>query len=314
MHEEQDIQKMGGLRKFMPITVYTFLIASFANAGVIPFAGFWSKDEIITGSWTSRVFPDYGNFLTIVALITAFISAYYMFRLVFLTFFGKPRFDESHVHPHESPAVMTLPLVILAAITLVFGAVGYPPDEGRFHDFLEPVFATAQEHFDVAQAEDAAHEAATSTESGGAAEAVHEEEHHISNDTIITFGAISTILALGGIFLAWLVFLKKRIDAVAFAADHPGLYSFLYRKWYFDEVYNDLIVSPMRRLSMYLWQVIDVKVIDGTLMGIARGMDELSQGLRTLQTGLVRNYALAIALGMVVIVGVYFAAFSDLFR
>jgi NADH-quinone oxidoreductase subunit L len=310
MHEEQDFQKMGGLRKFMPITFWTFLIASLANAGVFPLAGFWSKDEIITGAWASSVFPRLGDFLTVVALVTAFITAYYMFRLVFLTFFGKPRFDVEHVHPHESPWLMTVPLIILAAVTIVFGAVGYPPDEGRFHDFLEPVFATSEEHA-------IASEVQTETSEGVApAEAVEavEEEHHISNDTILTFGVISTILALSGIVVAWLVFLKKRVDAVAFAVDHPRLFSFLYNKWYFDEVYNDLIVFPLRRLAMYLWQVIDVKVIDGTLMGIARGTEELSKGLRTLQTGLVRNYALAIALGMVVIVGVYFAAFSDLFR
>jgi NADH-quinone oxidoreductase subunit L len=308
MHEEQDFQKMGGLRKFMPVTFVTFLIASLANAGIFPLAGFWSKDEIITGAWASRVFPDYGNVLTIVAIVTAGITAYYMFRLVFLTFFGKPRFDVAHVHPHESPWVMTVPLIILAAVTIVFGAVGYPPDEGRFHDFLEPVFATAQERFD----EELVAEAAPAVSTEG--EAAHVEEHHISNDTILTFGIISTIVALGGIVLAWLVFLKKRIDAVAFAADHPGLYAFLYNKWYLDEVYNDLIVFPMRRFANYLWRVIDVKVIDGTVLGIARGVDELGQGLRTLQTGLVRNYALAIALGMVVIVGIYFAAFSDLFR
>ncbi|MEZ4532099.1 MAG: NADH-quinone oxidoreductase subunit L [Thermomicrobiales bacterium] len=315
MHEEQNIQKMGGLRKFMPVTFGTFLIASLANAGVFPFAGFWSKDEIITGAWESSIFPRFGDLLTVVALITAFISAYYMFRLVFLTFFGKPRFDEAHVHPHESPAVMTIPLIILAAVTIFFGVVGYPPDAGRFHKFLEPVFATAQEHDVEVVAEDATHEEEAG-EAGVAAEAAEHEEgaHHISNEVIIRFAAISTILALGGILLAYLVFLKRRIDPVAFAADHPTLYKFLYNKWYFDEVYNADVVFPMRRLAMYLWTVIDVKVIDGTLMGVARGVEELSQGLRTLQTGLVRNYALAIALGMVVIVGVYFAAFSDLFR
>jgi NADH-quinone oxidoreductase subunit L len=310
MHGEQDMQKMGGLRKFMPITFVTFLIASLANAGIFPFAGFWSKDEIITGAWASRVFPDYGNLLTVVALITAAITAYYMFRLVFLTFFGKPRFDEAHVHPHESPWLMTVPLILLAAVTIVFGAVGYPPDDGRFHHFLEPVFASSEEHAVASEVQAETSEGAAPAEATEAVEA----EHHISNDTILTFGVVSTILALSGIVLAWLVFLKKRIDAVAFAADHPGLYNFLYRKWYIDEAYNDLIVSPLRRLAMYLWRVIDVKVIDGTLMGIARGFEELSQGLRTVQTGLVRNYALAIALGMVVIVGVYFAAFSDLFR
>ncbi len=103
MHEEQNIQKMGGLRKFMPVTFGTFLIASLANAGVFPLAGFWSKDEIITGAWESSIFPRFGDLLTVVALITALITAYYMGRLVFLTFFGKPRYDEAHVHPHESP-------------------------------------------------------------------------------------------------------------------------------------------------------------------------------------------------------------------
>jgi NADH-quinone oxidoreductase subunit L len=314
MHEEQNIQKMGGLRKFMPITFGTFLIASLANAGIFPLAGFWSKDEIITGAWESSVFPRFGDLLTVVALITAFITAYYMFRLVFLTFFGKPRYDEDHVHPHESPAIMTIPLVILAAVTIVFGAVGYPPDAGRFHDFLEPVFAVGQAHEADVIAEGEVQEEESSGETAAAAVEHEEGAHHISNEVIISFGVISTILALGGIFLAWLVFLKKRIDPVAFAVDHPRLYSFLYNKWYFDEVYNAQVVRPLRRFAMYLWTVIDVKVIDGTLMGIARGVDEFSQGLRTLQTGLVRNYALAIALGMVVIVGVYFAAFSDLFR
>ena len=314
MHEEQNIQKMGGLRKLMPVTFFTFLIASLANAGVFPLAGFWSKDEIITGAWESSVFPRFGDFLTIVALLTAFITAYYMFRLVFLTFFGKPRYDEAHVHPHESPALMTIPLVILAAVTIVFGVVGYPPDEGRFHKFIEPVFASGQAHESAVIADGEVHEEAG--EAGAVAEAGEHEEgaHHISNEVIITFGVISTVLALGGIFVAWLVFMKRRIDPVAFAVDHPRLYSFLYNKWYFDEVYNADVVYPLRRFAMYLWTVIDVKVIDGTLMGVARGFDEFSRGLRTVQTGLVRNYALAIALGMVVIVGVYFAAFSDLFR
>jgi NADH-quinone oxidoreductase subunit L len=310
MHDEQDMRKMGGLRKFMPITFVTFLIASLANAGVFPFAGFWSKDEIITGAWASRVFPDYGNLLTVVGLIAAFLSALYMFRLVFLTFFGKPRFDVEHVHPHESPWLMTVPLIILAAVTIFFGALGYPPDDGRFHHFLEPVFATAQEHFDA----EAAGETAVVATTGEHAEAAQEAEHHISNDTIIRFGVISTILALSGIVVAWLAFLKGRIDPVAFAVDHSRLYNFLYKKWYIDDLYDNAIVNPMRRLAMYLWRVIDVKVIDGTVLGIAHGVDELSRGLRTVQTGLVRNYALAIALGMVVIVGVYFAAFSDLFR
>ena len=141
MHEEQDIRNMGGLRKYMPITFITFLIASLANAGVPPFSGFWSKDEIIAGTWTTEFHPMLSDFLTIVALLTALISAFYMFRLVFLVFFGKPRFDTEKVHPHESPWTMTVPLIILAVFALGFGAlVGFPPDDGEFHHFLEPAF------------------------------------------------------------------------------------------------------------------------------------------------------------------------------
>ena len=121
MHEEQDIQKMGGLRKYMPITFWTFLVASLANAGIVPFAGFWSKDEIIVGAWTSPVFPNWGKVVAVVALVAAFMTAFYMFRLVFLTFFGKPRFDAAHVHPHESPPVMRVPLVLLAIPSVLVG-------------------------------------------------------------------------------------------------------------------------------------------------------------------------------------------------
>ncbi len=238
-----------------------------------------------------------------------------MFRLVFLTFFGKPRFDVEHVHPHESPALMTIPLVILAAVTIFFGAVGYPPDAGRFHKFLEPVFAAGEVHEAAVIAEDDTHEAEAGETAAVADELAHEEgEHHISNRTIIS---VRRDLDHSGPerHRARLAGLPEEANrSRRFCADHSRLYGFLYNKWYFDEVYNAGIVLPLRRFAMYLWTVIDVKVIDGTLMGVARGVEELSQGLRTVQTGLVRNYALAIALGMVVIVGVYFAAFSDLFR
>ena len=119
MHEEQNIQKMGGLRKYMPITFWTFMAGSLANAGVVPFAGFWSKDELIAGAWTSSVFPNWGKVIAIVGLVSAFLTAFYMFRLVFLTFYGKPRFDEHEVHPHESGPAMTIPLVLLAIPSLL---------------------------------------------------------------------------------------------------------------------------------------------------------------------------------------------------
>ncbi|CAN5578974.1 NADH-quinone oxidoreductase subunit L [soil metagenome] len=316
MHEEQNIQKMGGLRKLMPITFGTFLIASLANAGLFPLAGFWSKDEIITGSWASNYFPRLGNVLAIVALVTAGITAYYMFRLVFLTFFGKPRYDESHIHPHESPAAMTGPLVVLAAFAIFFGAVGLPPDAGKFHDFLDPVFYGDSEN--EAETEVAVlagdNQVASLT---SFAEEDGDDKHghpHISDEVVIGFGIASTIVALFGIGLAYVVFMQRRIDPVRFAQEHETLHSFLYNKWYVDEIYDRYIVQPLRRLSMYLWLQVDVRIIDGALLGLAGSVTWASGQLRRVQTGLVSNYALAIALGMVVIVGVYFAAFSDLFR
>lgn len=317
MHDEQDFQKMGGLRKFMPITFGTFVFAALANAGLIPFAGFWSKDEVITGAWTSSVFPNLGKVLAIVAIVSAFLTAFYMFRLVFLTFYGKPRFDVEQVRPHESPAVMTVPLIILAAFSLFFGAVGIPPDEGRFHDFLAPVFSGASHGPEETESEVAflsADNSAVLPAVAAQEEHAADEGHHISTETIVTFGVISTLVVLAGILLAYLAYIRRRIDPVAFAADHQTLYQFLYNKWYLDDIYNTYIVFPLRRLANFLWRVVDVRIIDGSIMALATGVSVLSQNLRRVQTGLVSNYALAIALGMVVIVGIYLAAFSSLFR
>ncbi len=337
MHEEQDIQKMGGLRKFMPITFWTFLIGSLANAGIVPFAGFWSKDETIVGAWTSPIFPNWGKVIAIVALAAAFMTAFYMFRLVFLTFFGKPRFDEHHVHPHEAGWQMALPLVILAVPSTVLGfLVGFPPDAGRFHKFIEPVFEldAGTEHAAVqtnteaplyilqeteGTAETATEgddHAATTDEEHAVTEGEHEVggHHEISDRTKWTFGIISTIVALSGIGLAYLMYIVGRISPVAMGERFNGAYQFLYDRWRVDEFYDRNLVQPLKRLSMFLWQVIDVRVIDGTVNGMAKLVTGSSARLRTVQTGLVANYALAIALGLVVIIGVYFAAFSDLIR
>jgi NADH-quinone oxidoreductase subunit L len=318
MHGEQDIQKMGGLRKYMPITFATFVIGSLANAGVVPFAGFWSKDEIIAGAWTSPVFPNWGKVVAIVGLVAAFMTALYMFRLVFLTFYGKQRFEEPTYHPHESGPSMTIPLVLLAIPSLLIGFVGFPPDEGRIHKFLGPVFGVEEEAEVAAQPAETAslyvlQETSTSDE-----ETVTEEagahEHHISNTTKWTFAIISTIVALSGILVAYLTYITGTISAVAMARRFNGIYQFLYDKWRIDEFYDRTIVQPFKQFAMVCWRVIDVGIIDGAVNGVAGIVDGASARLRTVQTGLVANYALAIALGMVVIIGVYFAAFSDLLR
>lgn len=318
MHEEQDIQKMGNLRKYMPVTYVTFLIGSLANAGVVPFAGFWSKDEIITGSWASQVFPNWGKVVAIVGLLAAFMTAFYMFRLVFLVFFGKERFDPNEIHPHESPRVMTAPLVVLAIAAAFAGFVGFPPEKGPFHDLIEPVFShesASAEHTEEAAlyaVSDGGANVVSSSQEEPAAEEEHAEEHHISNTTTWTFGIISTLVALSGIGLAYSFYISGRISPVETAAKYQGLYQFLYNRWRIDELYDRIFVKPASALAMFLWTVIDVRVIDGTVNEVAGETLNLSQRLRRVQTGLVSNYALAIALGTVVILGVYLVGFSSL--
>jgi NADH-quinone oxidoreductase subunit L len=281
MHEEQDMRNMGGLRKYMPITFWTFLAASLANAGVIPFAGFWSKDEIIVGAWVSD--SSFGKIASVVGLLAAFLTALYMFRLVFRVFFGKENFDAEHVHPHESGAWMAVPLVLLAIPSVLIGFVGFPPEDGAFHHFLHHSFELAH-------------------------------EHHVSMTMTITFGIISSIVALGGIFVAYLFYIRGAFSATSLREQYEGIYEFLYNKWYMDDLYNRAIVQPLRNFSMFLWRVVDEGIIDATVNGVATGIAAISQRIRGVQTGLVANYALAIALGMVVLVGAYLAIFSDLFQ
>jgi NADH-quinone oxidoreductase subunit L len=320
---------MGGLRKYMPITFWTFLIASLANAGVFPLAGFWSKDEILLGSWISD--SDVGKLVSLVGFAAAFFTALYMFRLVFLTFFGRERFDTDHVHPHESPATMAIPLVLLAIPSVAIGAiVGWPPEEGSIHNFLSPVFESeGAETAQGAQGTELAslvvfQEASPEGEGtdgeeheegvAGTTEEHGDEEHHVSTAQIWTFGIISTVVALSGIFVAYLFYFAGRFSPVTLAARWPEVYRFLLNKWYFDELYDRVFVRPARDLAMVLWRIVDEGIIDATVNGVANGIGALSQRLRHVQTGLVANYALAIALGMVVIVGVWLAGFSDLFR
>jgi NADH-quinone oxidoreductase subunit L len=321
MHEEQDIQNMGGLRRFMPVTFWTFLIASLANAGLIPFAGFWSKDEIILGSWITNEIPiPIGRILAIVGLVTAFFTAYYMFRLVFLVFTGEPRYNTAQIRPHESPLSMAIPLVLLAIPSFIVGyLLGWPPEAGRIHAFLDPVFAgpvDSAEGDEVASLymiqEEPAAEGEPADDGHGAAGAAAEEEHHVSNELIIGFALASTAAAAGGVLLAWLTYARQAIPAPEARAG--AIYRFLRDKWRWDELYNGVIVRPLGNLADALWRVVDTAIIDGAVNGVAAGIGAVSQRIRHVQTGLVTNYALAIALGMVVLVGIYLGLSSTLFR
>src|SRR5690606_15192340 len=188
-HEEQDIRNMGGLRKHMPVTFWTFLIGALANAGVVPLAGFWSKDEIIVGAWISDNW--FGKPAAIIGLAAAFLTALYMFRLVFLVFFGEERFDTEHVHPHESGPWMAWPLILLAIPSVLVGFVGFPPEDGPFHHFLHHAFE-------------------------------HVHAHHVSLTMTWTFGIISTAVAVGGIFVAWLVYQRRAVDPAELSERYEG--------------------------------------------------------------------------------------------
>jgi NADH-quinone oxidoreductase subunit L len=305
MHEEQDMRNMGGLKKYMPITYWTFLIAALANAGIIPLAGYWSKDEILLGSYLEDT--TLGYVIMVAGFTAAFFTALYMFRVVFMTFHGKERFDTQQVHPHESPWVMTAPLIVLAIATVAVGPiVGWPPESGWIHDFLGPIFSAGGEggHALAANAGDVL------------AQVEEADEHHVSNTTLVVFGVLSTIVAVSGIAVAYLAYIAQSpiFSPTVWASRFRALYTLFYNKFYFDEIYEYTIVHPLYWVSEnVLWRVVDVQIIDGAVNGVASLFSFSSSQLRRVQTGFVANYALAIAIGAVVIVGVYFVFASSLF-
>ncbi len=284
----QDMRKMGGLRKYMPITYWTLMAGSVALAGVPLTAGFFSKDEILVGTWHEG-FP----IVAIIGWVIAFMTAFYTFRMMFMTFHGKPRFDESGHTPHESPKVMTIPLIALAVPSLVLGlVVGLPPDLGLIHQWLSPIF----------EPHGAGHAGVTSVLAIAAAE----EGHSLPSDAL-TYGgfAASTILSLGGILLARAMYVTGQISPQAMGQRFGLLYDLFVNKWYVDEIYSAIIVRPLNALAVFLWKWIDAGFIDGIVNGVAYLTGGISQRLRHVQTGVVSNYALAIVLGTVLIVGVY---------
>ncbi len=269
LHGEQDMRKMGNLKKYMPITYWTFLLATLAIAGIFPFAGFFSKDEILFYSLVDGHILYWG-----IATIAAFITAFYMFRAVFMTFCGESRVDP-HVHPHESPPLITVPLSILAGLSVVGGLVGFPIIEGahRFKDFLAPSIAT-----------------------------LHPSVHH-SMTFEITMMLFSMLVAGIGIYTAYKCYIKKPELPGKITAKFPATYDLIYNKYYMDEFYDATVVEPIKSGSDFLWRGVDEKVVDGAVNGSAGVVTWLSAHLRKLETGFVQNYALAILIGAVLITG-----------
>ncbi len=273
---EQDLWKMGGLKSHLPRTHITFLIATLAIAGVFPFAGFFSKDEILYQAWLRG-----GPVLWMAGIIGAFLTAFYMFRLYFLTFHGPSRVpEEVKHHIHESPNSMTIPLLCLAVLSTIGGFIQAPllPGWQRLDRFLEPVFA------DAATLLPPAHIAQTPGSEAG-------------------LMLISLAVALVGIFVAYRFYVADPAIPRRLAEQARGIYKTLFNKYWVDEAYESLIVQPIYRGSVDLWNDFDTAVIDGAVNGVGRLIQGGSGLLRQAQVGYVQVYALMIALGAVVVIG-----------
>ncbi|MBU6391950.1 MAG: NADH-quinone oxidoreductase subunit L, partial [Planctomycetes bacterium] len=272
---EQDMRKMGGLRHRIPTTYKTFLVGTVAIAGIPPFAGFFSKDEILLESLVR------GNFIYwTIGAFAAFLTAFYMFRLIFMTFHGESRVDHHTAeHLHESPKNMTLPLTVLAILSFFGGFLGIP-GASAISRFLSPVFG---EH---------GHAEISGAETGG---------HHSAGLPYLMM-VVSTAIAIAGIYLAYQMYIKKPEMPKKLAERFSLIYKLLLNKYYVDEIYDVLFVNPTKKISVQLWKCVDVKMIDGSVNGIARLVGWFSNVLRLLQTGYIRNYAFYIVAGCIFIV------------
>ena len=308
---EQDLRRMGGLKKDLPVTYWTFLVGALAIAGVPGLAGFFSKDEILY-----RTFAGGHTLLWVVGLVTSLLTAIYMFRLVYLTFHGgradltgssrSPAPADSHgAHLHEAPPAMALALIVLAAGSILAGYVGFPRVLGgmnRIERFLEPSFGNARLRSDAIAAGsgvDGARRVQLQADRSDAAEAATEELE-------LSLMAVSSVVAVGGIGIAWFFFLKNRRAADGMAVRFAGLHRLLANKYYVDEFYDAAIVQPIRVASEEgLWKGVDARVIDGVVNGVGDAIGGGSELLRRIQTGSVRVYAASVLLGVVLILGYY---------
>jgi NADH-quinone oxidoreductase subunit L len=275
MGGEQDMRKMGGLRKKIPVTFWTMFMGTLAIAGAPGFSGFFSKDEILNQA--SRTNP----VLWGLGVLTAGITSFYMFRLLFLTFFGSERYDEHHVHVHESPKNMLVPLIVLAILSVCGGWMAAPELWGgvnHFDHFLAPILETAKQPA----------EAVTESSTGG----------------IGILGALfgaPVIAGLIGFLLAWWMYIRSTETPKKIAASLSGPYKLLSGKYFIDELYAAVIVRPLVWISdKILWHVVDEGVIDGAVNGVATVSRESGDRLRRANSGNIRSYATWIVVGVLV--------------
>jgi len=266
---EQDIRKMGGLRKYLPITFMVFLIATIAISGIPPFSGFFSKDEILVHAFAQN------KLIWALGFFTSLLTAFYMFRLLFLTFNRTFRgTSEQQHHLHESPKVMTIPLIILAILSLIGGIIGIPEIMGGHHalqQFLNPVFNSTGETLELS----------------------HSTEWILIASTVA--GAFIMII------FAWVRFYKKNIIPAPDTTPRSAIVQLFIKKWYVDEIYNVLITKPIYWLSGFFHKVLDVKIIDGMVNGFGNLAVWTGGKVRYMQTGNIGFYLSAMVLAVVAI-------------
>ncbi|MEF9437306.1 MAG: NADH-quinone oxidoreductase subunit L [Candidatus Mariimomonas ferrooxydans] len=274
LNNEMNIQKMGGLKKYMPVTYWSFIAGSLSILGVPGFAGFFSKDEILWKTYSGGLT---GKFLWVLAVIAAFMTAFYSFRLIYLTFHGKFRgTSEQERHLHESPPVMTIPLIFLAIGAISAGWVGIPHlfmEHGdRIGEFLAPVLGFA------------------------------ESKGTLTEEWLVM--GISVFIGLAGIFSAYIMYMKRTDLPRKLGSIFQPVYKLLYNKYWVDELYDRTIVQPVLKSSKRVFLgFIDGKIIEGFINGVPCMINAFGRRLRHIQTGIFSFYGLIMAAGALVIIG-----------
>ncbi len=300
--DPQDMRNMGGLRAFMPITWGTMWVATFAISGIWPFAGFFSKDEIIWqtaafGGATEAPYPGLYQIYWAIALVAAILTAFYMTRMMVMTFHGSSRTGVEEVkHLHESPPVMWIPLIALALFSVVAGWINVPEALRETFVGLGPLTSEWLHHW---------------------LEPITEQAHHIQELNLgevaeqaplgggeVTWALVSTTLALVTVLASFQFLRRQNVKVAAEDTEPSGFSKLLYNKWYIDEIYDRLIVQPLIQASRFCWRVIDARVIDGVVNGVGWAARGLGFIVSMFQTGTVNMYAFVLTIGALIILGV----------
>lgn len=268
MGGEQDIRKMGGLKKALPITFMTMFLGTIAISGLPPFSGFFSKDEMLAHVY------DHSKFLWFLGVVTSMLTAFYMFRLMFLTFWGSFRgTHEQEHHLHESPKSMTVPLMVLATLSVIGGALGLPEFwhmKNWMAENLDPVI-------------------------------IRKNPSILSHDTEWMLMGLAVASAIATIYFAYMLFIKNNVQPAAGEKEMKGWQKIIYNKYYVDEFYDGLIRKPLDAISTAFHKFFDTQIIDGIVNGVGNAVNGLSGLIRNLQTGHIGFYIMAMVVGVLVI-------------